>query len=63
VTLDQRISKKPMKKNRGTGLVYQPTYVDKGTGERKAAFHLVDSVLCPGQAIPRVLRFPQSNGS
>jgi len=26
-----------MKKNRGTGLVYQPTYVDKGTGERKAA--------------------------
>jgi len=26
-----------MKKNRGTGLVYQPTYVDEGTGERKAA--------------------------
>jgi integrase len=35
--LDQRISKKPMKKSRGTGLVYRPTYVDKGTGERKAA--------------------------
>ena len=26
-----------MKKSRGTGLVYRPTYVDKGTGERKAA--------------------------
>ena len=26
-----------MKKGRGTGLVYRPTYVDKGTGERKAA--------------------------
>jgi len=37
VKLDQRISKKPMKKSRGTGLVYRPTYVDKGTGERKAA--------------------------
>ena len=34
---DQRISKKPMKKSRGTGLVYRPTYIDKGTGERKAA--------------------------
>jgi integrase len=37
LVLDQRISKKPMKKSRGTGLVYRPTYVDKGTGERKAA--------------------------
>jgi hypothetical protein len=26
-----------MKKMRGTGLVYRPTYVDKGTGERKEA--------------------------
>ena len=34
---DQRISKKPMKKSRGTELVYRPTYVDKGTGEWKAA--------------------------
>ena len=26
-----------MKKIRGTGLVYRPTYVDKGSGERKTA--------------------------
>jgi hypothetical protein len=26
-----------VKKSRGTGLVYRPTYVDKNTGERKAA--------------------------
>src|SRR5216684_5707625 len=35
--LHQRISKKPMKKSRGAGLVYRPTYLDKGTGGRKAA--------------------------
>ena len=35
--LDQRTGKNMMKTSRGTGLVYRPTYVDKGTGERKAA--------------------------
>jgi len=34
---DGRISKELVKKSRGTGLVYRPTYIDKGTGERKAA--------------------------
>ncbi len=31
------IGKEPLKKSRGSGLVYRPTYVDKSTGERKTA--------------------------
>ena len=38
VRSNQRTEKNLKKKSRGTGLVYQPTYVNKGTGERKAAF-------------------------
>jgi hypothetical protein len=46
-----------MKKNRGTGLVYQPSYVDKGTGERKAA-----STRCIQYSV-RGRRFRESSGS
>jgi len=46
-----------VKKIRGTGLVYQTTYVDKGTGEPKAASIMV------GQYYVRGTRFRESPAS
>jgi integrase len=37
ICLESAQNKLPMKKTRGDGLVYQPTYIDKRTGERKTA--------------------------
>jgi integrase len=37
ICLESVQNKLPMKKTRGDGLVYQPTYIDKRTGERKTA--------------------------
>jgi hypothetical protein len=37
ICLESVQTKLPMKETRGDGLVYQATYIDKRTGERKTA--------------------------
>jgi hypothetical protein len=49
-----------MKRTRSEGLVYQPTYIDKRTGERKDRLDMVDPVLCQRDPVPGVLKFSAS---